>query len=104
MSEEDHRKKFSTIVKPILIVVLMMYVSSYCVLSRRGYEEARRFDMDGVYYLSSENLNDLPPQEAIDRWTLLNGYCRVIYWPLNAIDCFIGLGIAPASDPMWGMQ
>ena len=77
------------------LIILLLYMTSYFVLSRRGYAEARRMDLDGFYYVTPENSQ---------RWELLNGFCRVIYWPLNTIDCYTGYGWSPAADPLWDIE
>jgi len=75
--------------------LLLLYVGSYAVLSRRGYTEADQYNMKGFYYF-------LP--EDSDSWRLKNYGCVYLFWPINAVDRWLGLGRYPASEPLWGLS
>ena len=74
------------------IVLLLAYVATYVLLSRRGYAEAERYDMEGFYYFT--------PEESI-AWRLKNFGCGAVFYPLNLIDRGLGRGRVPAAEPMW---
>lgn len=69
-----------------------LYVATYIVMSRHGYALADRYDMKGFYYLM--------PEES-DSWRFWNYTWVWVFCPLNTIDRWIGLGRAPAYEPLW---
>jgi hypothetical protein len=75
-------------------LVFVVYVGSYLWLSRRGYEQADRWNCRGFYYLTPENT---------DVWRKKNSGCVYLYAPLNDLDRGLGTGRAPASEPLWGL-
>ncbi len=74
------------------LVLLLAYVATYVLLSRRGYAEAERDEMEGFYYFT-------PEESRVWRWK--NFACVVIFYPLNLVDRGLGWGRAPGSEPMW---
>lgn len=76
-------------------LVLLLYLGSYVVLSRRGYAEADRYGIKGFYYF-------LP--EDSDAWRLKNFGCVLLFSPLNAVDRGLGFGRRPAAEPLWGFN
>jgi hypothetical protein len=88
------RLKKRTLVITAVVLVFATYLTSYWVLSRRGYREASRYELKGFYYFSPEN------SEA---WRYRNNGCVVIFAPLNWIDRVLGFGRYPASEPLWGL-
>jgi len=81
---------------PALIVVLaFLYISSYIVLSRRGFAEVDRLGLKGFYYI---------PYEDSDRWKQMNRACIYVYTPLHFIDQSLGLGRAVGAEPMRGLN
>jgi hypothetical protein len=76
-------------------LLLVLYVGSYVALSRRGYAEADRFGMTGFYYFTPEDT---------DSWRRRNYACVYLFWPLNAIDRWLGTGRWPASEPLWNLS
>lgn len=76
-------------------LLLLLYVGSYVVLSRRGYAEADQYNMKGFYYFFPENS---------DVWRWKNYGCMYLFRPLNAVDRWLGLGRHPASEPLWGLS
>jgi hypothetical protein len=51
--------------------------------------------MHGFYYL--------PPKDS-DAWRFGNGTCILLFYPLNALDRWLGFGLPPASEPLWGLS
>jgi hypothetical protein len=76
-------------------VLLLSYLGSYIVLSRRGYAEADQYKMKGFYYFF--------PEES-QAWRLKNYGCEYLFRPLNVADRWLGLGRSPASEPLWGLS
>lgn len=71
-----HRYK---IIFTLLACIMAVYVSSYYVLSRRGFEEARTYDLEGFLYIpikEAERTHDLSRHYRLAR----------IFYPLNLID------------------
>ena len=85
--------------KRVLLVfgalLLLLYVGSYVVLSRRGYAEADRYNMKGFYYFFPEDS---------DAWRLKNYGCVYLFWPLNVVDRWLGFGRCPSPEPFWGLS
>jgi hypothetical protein len=80
----------------LFALLLVLYVGSYYVLSRRGYAEADRYNMDkGFYYFTPENT---------DSWRVRNYACVDLFLPLNAVDRWLGFGRWPACEPLWGLS
>jgi hypothetical protein len=75
------------------VLPFVVYISSYLILSRRGYAEADHYHMKGFYYLTPENT---------DSWRFWNYTFVIIYSPLNGMDRKLGTGRHPAYEPMWG--
>lgn len=74
------------------LVLLVAYVATYVLLSRRGYAEADRIETEGFYYFT--------PEES-RAWRWKNYGCVVLFYPLNLIDRGLGLGRVPGAEPMW---
>jgi hypothetical protein len=89
------RKKWKRLLVAIGALLLLLYVGSYAVLSRRGYAEADQYNMPGFYYFSPEDS---------DAWRLKNYGCVYLFWPINAVDQWLGLGRHPASEPFWSLS
>jgi hypothetical protein len=79
----------------VFAALLVLYVGSYVALSRRGYAEADQYNELGFYYFSLEDSW---------AWRLKNYGCVYLFWPLNAVDRWLGLGRGPASEPLWGLS
>jgi hypothetical protein len=77
------------------LLLFVLYVGSYIGLSRRGYAEADRYRMAGFYYFFPENSNS---------WRFKNYGCVYLFWPLNEVDRWLGLGRYPSSEPLWRLS
>jgi hypothetical protein len=88
-------KKWKRLLLGFGALLLLLYVGSYVTLSRRGYSEADHYNMKGFYYFSPENT---------DAWRWKNYGCVYLFWPLNVVDRWLGLGRHPASEPLWGLS
>ena len=76
-------------------VLLLLYVGSYLVLSRRAFGEARSDNSTGFYFFQ--------PQDT-DLWRYSNGTCIYLYYPLLLIERWLGTGQWPSCEPMWGLS
>lgn len=86
-----HKKR---IIWTTILVLLLAYVSSYLILSRRGFRDADEYNMVGFYFF-------LP--EPTDAWRIKNYGLVLLYYPLIFIDNnILGTGRAVASEPLWG--
>jgi hypothetical protein len=79
------------IVLIFLIFLLTAYVTSYVVLSRRGFAMSEEAGFSGFYFF---------PPEDTDSWRRMNYGCVTIYYPLIVIDNWIGTGKCPAAPPL----
>jgi hypothetical protein len=79
----------------LLALILAVYGASYLWLSRRGYDEADRWNGCGFYYFTPENS---------DVWRVKHFGCAEVFAPLNGIDRALGTGRAPAKEPLWGLS
>ena len=88
-------RKRNKILIVFLCVFIAAYVTSYVWLSRRGYAEADQHGFIGFYYFVPEDS---------DAWRYKNNSCISLYWPLNFVDRFVGIGRYPASEPLWDLS
>lgn len=83
------------IVATVLVGLLIGYVVSYLVLSRRGFAEAEAFGGDGVYFF---------PPEDTNTWRIWNYGLVRFYYPLILIDNWLGTGKEVACEPLWKLS
>ena len=76
-------------------LLLLFYLGSYVALSRRGYAEADQYNMKGFFYFSPEDS---------DAWRWKNYGCVHLFWPINAVDRWLGFGRPPGAEPLWGLS
>jgi len=79
----------------LLAALLIAYVSSYAILSRRGFAEADAAGWEGFYFY--------PPEDS-DQWRFRNYTLVNFYYPLILIDNWIGTGRAIAAEPTWRLS
>ena len=79
----------------VVIVLLVVYVGSYLVLSRRGFAQADAWNAQGFYFL---------PPEDTDEWRFYNTTLVWIYYPLVVVDNWIGTGRPVAHGPIWSLE
>ena len=82
----------------LLCAILLVYVSSYYVLSRRGFAR-----VDNVGLARSGGFYFFQPKDTAS-WRLANYGCVCLYYPLIKIDLMLGTGHVPASEPLWGLS
>lgn len=92
MTPKNNRLK---IIRTALIALLVVYVSSYLVLSRRGFAESDAWQAEGFYFLT--------PRDSA-AWRFRNSSLVFIYTPLILIDNAIGTGRPVARSPMWNID
>jgi hypothetical protein len=80
---------------PRLVLLLIAYLGSYVVLSRRGHDEAVAMAIPGFYFFTPE-----PTRE----WRLKNWACNVLFYPLIELDVWFGTGLHPAYPPLFGLS
>lgn len=73
---------------------VIVYLATYFVMSRRGYRESREFGLKGFYFV-------LPHHE---RALQLNRVCLFLFYPLVKTEMWLGTGMAPASEPLQGLE
>ena len=80
--------------KGFQLVLLVLYVGSYLVLSRRAFQVADATNAEGFYFVE-------PSSDAA--W-LVHEACCVFYYPLILLDQLLGTGRPPASRPLGGLS
>ena len=78
-----------------LALLLILWISSYVALSRRGYAEADRSNSEGFHYFTPDHT---------DAWGRTEAICTYVFWPLNFIDRCIGLGREHSAEPLWDLS
>jgi hypothetical protein len=83
--------------KALVAVALLftVYLGAYLWLSRCGYADAARNNVSGFYYF---------PTRDSAAWRCGNYGWVLLFWPLNHVDCAVGLGRHPASAPLTGLS
>ena len=81
----------------MLLYLLIAYVGSYVVLSRRGVAMCERAGWQGFYFF---------PPEDTDAWRWMNNGCVCFYYPLIVIDDWIGAGkpVGVGCEPLWRLS
>jgi hypothetical protein len=90
MTKRRLKRRWYRLAIIVLIALLVVYVGSYLVLSRRGFADADRWDAEGFYFLPPEDTNE---------WRFWNYTLVRVYYPLIVIDNGIGTGRPAASEP-----
>ena len=75
----------------VLLALFLVYVSSYLVLSRRGFAQADEWHAEGIYFLT-------PRDSPV--WELCNYSLASIYYPLIFIDNALGTGRPVGQVPL----
>ena len=83
-----HRKKWLV----WALVLLLAYVGSYAVLSRRAFREAEECGNLGFYFFTPEDTG---------AWHVKNYGLVFLYYPLILIDNILGTGRPVAGDPLF---
>lgn len=76
------------------LVLGMIYVSSYLVLSRRGFLQADQWNSKGFYFIT-------PTSHAA--WQV-NWCLVIIYYPVIVIDNMLGTGRPVGSEPIYHLS
>jgi hypothetical protein len=87
--------EFKRITRLLVAILLLVYVGSYLVLSRRGFTEADQYHMDGFYFLTPEDTGE---------WRFWNYACVYVYYPLIEADQLVGTGRAPGKEPLFRLN
>ncbi len=88
-------KHWKQVASYVLIFLFGLYLGAYLGLSRRGYDDARRYNMPGFYYF--------PPEDS-DDWRFRNYACVWLFYPLNLVDQWVGRGQPPGGEPLFGLS
>jgi hypothetical protein len=79
----------------VLLCMLIVYIASYVVLSRRGIALCEEQGFTGLYFF--------PPYDS-DRWRFANYGFVYFYYPLVVVDNWIGTGKGVGCEPMWRLD
>jgi len=91
----ERRSRRRWIVLAVLVSLLIAYVGSYLVLSRRGAALTEAMGGAGFYFF---------PPENTDRWRAWNYGLVAFYYPLILIEDWLGTGRGVASEPTWKLS
>ncbi len=78
----------------VIAILLLAYVSSYFILSRRGFAQADNWNAKGFYFVFPSR-----PAEWKVNWCLV-----VVYYPLIVIDNMLGTGRPIGSEPIYRLS
>jgi len=76
------------------LVILLFYVGSYAVLSRRAFQRADETNAEGFYFVE-------PTSDVACR---VHELCSIVYFPLIVVEQWLGTGRPPASSPLQGLS
>ena len=79
----------------IVVILLLAYVASYAVLSRRGMAQSKAVGCEGLYFF---------PPEDTDSWRAWNYGCVIFYYPLIAIETWLGTLDGVGCEPLWKLS
>jgi hypothetical protein len=79
----------------IAIVLVVAYVASYLILSRRGFAQTEALGGKGFYFFSPEDTAT---------WRTCNYGCVVLFYPLIVADNLLGTGKPVANEPLWHLS
>ena len=88
-SESGSRVRFA------IVVFLLVYVSSYMVLSRQGFAKADAIELEGLWFFTPEDGNG---------WRVCHYTCVIAYLPLVLIDNLMGSGREVTNEPTWNLS
>ncbi len=91
MAVKKHRR---TKVMSVVVTLCLAYVSSYLILSRRGFAQADEWNAPGFYFVTPRNETT---------WRI-NWCLSVLYYPLIAIDSALGTGRPLGSEPIYRLS
>jgi len=74
---------------------LVAYVSSYYVVSRRGYADVDRYGLKGFYFVLPGTVPD---------WKERNQRFNRFYYPLIQLELFLGTGHHIGAEPLEGLS
>ncbi len=80
----------------VAMLVLLAYVGSYADLSRRGLAWSKSVGADGVLYF-------FPPEDT-DSWRAWNYGCVTFYYPLIAMEMWLGTVKGIGCVPLWRLS
>lgn len=78
----------------VIATLMIAYLGTYFVMSRRGYQQSRAVGLKGLFFV-------LPRDE---RALQLNRACHLLFYPLVRIEVWLGTGEGPGGEPMWGLK
>lgn len=70
--------------------MLVVYLTAYVALSRRGRAEAIRYRTEGLYYLPLDTYSDANKRS----WQFQEHALTILFWPVNRIESWFN----PAMD------
>jgi hypothetical protein len=79
----------------LVLVLLVLYIGSYLALSRWAFAHPETTFATNFWFFE--------PRDS-DLWRVSNYGCVYIYFPLIAIDNWLGTGKVPAAEPLWGLS
>lgn len=85
----------SMVIGWIAFFVMLSYVTSYFVISRRAFAAAQSVGCPGYYFYMPENS---------DTWRRKEQALRRFYWPLIRLEYLLGTDVVPAGEPLWSLS
>jgi hypothetical protein len=79
----------------IVVILLLAYVGSYAILSRRGMAQSKAMGYEGLYFF---------PPEDTDSWRTWNFGCVIFYYPLIVVESWLGMVDGVGCEPLWRLS
>jgi hypothetical protein len=79
----------------VALILLLVYVGSYDILSRRGLAQSKAAGFTGLYFFPPEDTNS---------WRLCNYGCVTFYYPLIVVEMWLGTMNGIGCEPMWKLS
>jgi hypothetical protein len=84
------RRRLPGVLETTLHALLLLYVGSYAILSRRAFAVADATNAEGIYFV----------EPSSDAGCRLHELCSTFFYPLLVLDNLLGTGRPAASCPL----
>jgi hypothetical protein len=94
-NNRSRRTKWRMLLGLALTLLILVYVTSYFTMSRRGFKWADQFGFKGYFFYPCENT---------DEWRRWEYGTRLLFCPLILLEDILGTGQHPGNEPLWKLS